>query len=450
MNYREAEQFFYSLLNIPGEYYLEHPRAGKIFLTRLRFFLDLIGNPEKAVPHYIHVAGTSGKGSVCAYLHNVLRASGRKTGLYVSPHPGRLTERWQINGRPMGETEFAKIMEFFKIKLAEYIRVSPYDTPSFFELDTAVALYYFAEKKVEWAVIEVGMGGRFDATNVLPWKDAAVITNIGLDHTEFLGDTKEKIAFEKAGIINQGGAVFTMEEDEKVVAVIKKECVRKKTKLRITNYELRICDNGIDGSDFLYKNNRYHLNAIGVHQVKNASLVIDVAEYLGFPMVAIKKGLASAYQPLRLEVISDRPLVILDGAHNPDKMKTTVEAIKHLRKNGKSAGKKNDDFGRIHLVVGFSEDKNVKFMIRQLASLRPATVAGARNTDNPFRKVAAPQDIRFLFAKNLDAIVKTEIFLDPMDAFQWAKSNAKKNDIILATGSIFFSGEIRRKLRITN
>jgi len=156
----------------------------------MQFFLDILGNPEKDIPHYIHVAGTSGKGSVCSFLQSMLQAEGYKTGLFVSPHPTSITERWWINNKAMSEKRFIEIVEYMMEALTVYLKTSPYDPPSFFDMTTAMGLYFFAQEHVTHAVIETGCGGRFDATNVIPYKDLAVITNIGLDHTEILGKTK--------------------------------------------------------------------------------------------------------------------------------------------------------------------------------------------------------------------------------------------------------------------
>ena len=208
MTYQEAERYLLSLTNLPRQEYMTDTRQCVQYLKRLQFFLDLIGNPGKKIPHYIHVTGTSGKGSVCSYLSAILQANGKKTGLYVSPHPTYLRERWQIQHQPMSKKDFIRIVGELKPKLNEYLRQSPYSMVSFFDLTTAIALYYFAEQKVDWAVIEVGCGGRYDATNVIPRPDIGVITTIGLDHTEVLGTTKEKIAYEKIGIIKPGSVFF--------------------------------------------------------------------------------------------------------------------------------------------------------------------------------------------------------------------------------------------------
>lgn len=409
----EAENYLFSLNNIPRKEYMDDTQKTSDYIQRIQFFLDLIGNPEKKIPHYIHVTGTSGKGSVSTFLSFILQAAGKKVGLTISPHPTTLRERWQVNNTMMSEKEFVRIVQKLKPIFDEYARKSPYDMVSFFDITTIIALLYFAEKKVEWAVMEVGLGGRLDSTNVIPHKDIAIITNIGLDHTDILGDTKEKIAFEKAGIIKPGSDVFTCETDKKVLQVIEKQCKKQKVKL----YQVHTF------SDLPPK--------IKKHQETNASLCIAVAEKLKLPHAAILRGLEQAKQPLRMEEVSERPLIILDGAHNPDKIKNTVEETKTFKKN-------------IHLVLGFSADKNIPSMIKLLATLKPKTIACTRQTSNSFRKAAHPKDIQKLIQKHSPSS-KTEIFLDPQMAFEWSQKNAKKSDLLLVTGSIFLSGEIRGK-----
>ena len=176
---------------------MDNRKNCEVYLKRLQFFLDLLGNPEKKIPHYIHVTGTSGKGSVCLMLDSILRADGRKVGVLTSPHASVLQERWAVDGKMVSEKNFTEIIEEIKQKLDEYIRKSQYDMISYYEVMTAIALYYFAKKKVEWAILEVGCGGRYDSTNVIPRKDVAVITNIGLDHTDILGERRRRLRMKR-------------------------------------------------------------------------------------------------------------------------------------------------------------------------------------------------------------------------------------------------------------
>lgn len=410
------------------------PKHCALYLKRACFLLDLLGNPEKKIPHYIHVTGTSGKGSVCAFLHAILQAAGKRVGALTSPHPTWITERWQIGSQIMSQQEFVQIVREIKPVLDAYERQSPYTMVSYSELMTIIGLYYFAKKIVTWAVIEVGCGGRYDATNILPKKDIAVITNIGTDHAHLIGPTKAEIAYEKAGIIKSGCRVFTMENNKLMLSILEKEAkkVRAIAFNRTLNRDVRIITSHLTGSHFTYRQQSYHLTVPGRHQIANAALAIDIAQALKIPAAAIKHGLAAAKQPLRMEVVSSQPLIILDSAHNIEKIRTTVTTMRKLG-------------GNLHLIIGFCNDKPWKKMVHELATLRPATIACTRNTINPFRKAADPKALAKEFKKNLPK-VKTEIFLDPQDALAWSRKKIKAGNIILVTGSIFLSGELRSSL----
>jgi dihydrofolate synthase/folylpolyglutamate synthase len=435
MNYNKAEQFVLSLVNIPRKEYMKEAKNCVIYLKRLQFFLGLIGNPEKKIPHYIHVTGTSGKGSVCSLIHSILHTSGKKTGVLQSPHPTQITERWKVANKTMSKKEFVDLVEYIKPKLDEYLRKSPYDMISYPELIFAIGLLYFAKKEIEYAVIEVGCGGRYDATNVIPHKDIAVITNIGIDHAYLIGPTKSDIAYEKAGIIKPKCKVFTNENNKKILEIIKTECNKQKVKLynikNKSNY--RIKNTNFLETQFKYTREKYKINTPGKHQIENAILAIEIAKSLNIPLHDIKKGIRKVSQPLRFEIVSKEPLIILDGAHNTDKIKTTVKTLLELNKNNKK---------NISLVIGFSCDKEWKKMLKIIAKLKPKYIAVTRNSTNHFRKVENPKTIDDEIKKILPES-KTEVFLDSREAFKWSRKNTKNNDIILITGSIFLSGELR-------
>ena len=453
MNFNQAYNYILSLNNLPRKEYMSDPRHCGWYLLRLQFFLNLIGNPERKIPHYIHVTGTSGKGSVTAYLHSILQASGKTVGSTYSPHPTIITERWKVGKHYMTKKEFADIVEYLKPKLDEYIAKTPYDMLSFFEVTEAIGLLFFVRKKVSWAVMEVACGGRTDSSNIIPWKDAAIITNIGVDHIGVLGRNKAEIAYEKAGIIKRGAPVFTMEKDEKMLEIIRKECKKNSAKLYLshpTPYALRpTTDIGHMAYDvgkmkFSYQNENYSIPCLGAHQIRNAILCIEIAQHLGISRQSIKKGLSRVQQPLRMEVVSKNPLIILDGAHNPDKMRTTVDTLHHYIT---TSPHHSDTRRNVNLLVGFSGDKNVAKMIKQLVSLKPKTIAVTRNTTNPFRKVADPQSTSKQFKKLLPK-TKIKIFLDPKTALAWSKKQTKKDEILLVTGSIFVSGELRPQFKV--
>lgn len=439
MNFNEAEKYLLELGNLPRREYMSDSRHCGVYLQRLQFFLDLLGNPEKKIPHYIHVTGTSGKGSVCLMLHSILKASGIKTGLSISPHYSSVTERWQINGKEMSKTELTKLVTFIKPKITEYKKKSPYEIPSYFEILEAIGLLYFAQKKVQWAILEVGLGGRYDASNVIPYKDMAVITNIGLDHEKLIGPTKAKIAYEKAGIIKLGCKVFTMEKDEKMLGIIKRECPTSYV-LSPKSEDVGRRTYDIGHVEFEYQKQIYTLPCIGIHQVSNAILCIEIVKSIGIDDQSIKNGLAKVKLPLRMEIVNKKTLIILDGAHNPDKMQTTVDTIKQIVK---TYNPKPITYN-LHLVIGFTADKNWKKMLKQLATLKPATIACTQNTNNNLRPALKPS----LIAKECKRILPNtlvKVFSNSNSAYQWSTKKTKTDDILLITGSIFLSGELRTR-----
>ncbi len=433
MNFDQAYNYLLSLSNMPRKEYMNTPNTCDWYLKRTQYFLDMIGNPEKKIPHYIHVTGTSGKGSVTSFLHSILQASGKKVGSTYSPHPSCITERWRVGNKEMTKKEFADIVTELKPAFDKYIATTPYDMLSFFEITEVIGFIYFSRKKVDWVVLEVACGGRYDSSNIIPHKDVAVITNIGLDHVGIIGNNKEEIAYEKAGIISKGCDVFTTEKNKKILDIIEKEADTQKAHLhKILRPKYKVLNELLNKTVFSYQDDEYTLNINGAHQVTNAILCIEIAQHLGIKTMAIKKGISSAYQPLRMEIVSDRPLIILDGAHNVDKIKSTVGAITPLLKTKKD----------LHLIVGFSGNKQVNPMMKNLLSLKPKTVAITRSSTNHMRTVADPQDLE-KYIKKLAPKTKTSIFLDPQDAYAWSKAQQKTSDVLLATGSIYMSGELR-------
>ena len=436
MDYNDAYNFLISLNNIPRQEYLKDKKKNGIYLKRIQFLLNIICNPEKQISHYIHVTGTSGKGSTCLMLDSILRAAGHRVGLIISPAPSTITERWSINGRPISKNNFAKLVEKIRPALQKYLETSPYDFPSFFEIVTTLGLLYFAENRVDYAVIEVGLGGRNDSTNIIPKKDLAIITNIGNDHLDLIGPTKKEVAYEKAGIIKHCRQTITAENNPKLLKIIQAECHKQKSKLTILPKEKNIeiikkFDLKKPWTQFVYKQQKYILNVLGEHQIRNAIMAIEAAQTLGIPTKQIQNGIQKTNFPICMEIVSKDPLVILDGAHNPDKMQTTINTIKSL----------NFD-GNLHLIVGFSADKNIKTMCKQLTTLNPTTIYTTRSTSNPFRKAADPVTLSQILSKTCPR-AKIKPILEPQIALLEAKKQAKVGDLIPVTGSIFLSGELR-------
>ncbi len=316
MNYEQAKE----LLTSQGKFYIN------LGLERIQAILKLIGNPQDKIK-IIHVAGTNGKGSVSSILANILKCAGYKTGLYTSPHLVEYTERIKINNIDISKEDFASYIE--KIcTIAEKKNIHLTE----FEILTAIAFKYFADNKVKIAVIETGLGGRFDATNVCKKPILSIITSISLDHTDRLGNTIEKIAFEKAGIIKPKSTIIT-EISNKGFKVIKIAAEEKKAKLIVaTNYVNMNYENG--NNYVSIEDIKCEFPLLGLYQKANLSIVLQAVEFLKIKTEAIIEGLKTAKWPARLEYIKDKNLLI-DGAHNPDAAKELKKSLDYYFNNQK-------------------------------------------------------------------------------------------------------------------
>ena len=440
MTYQEAYEYFDSLHNLPREYNGKgNWQNSPTILRSVRLMLKMAGNPELKIPHYIHVTGTSGKGSVSMMLSEILKAQGFKVGLITSPHPTKITERWQIDNRSMSEKDFIEMVNDLKPVWDEYVHSAHFTFPSMVSLNTIIALYYFAKNKVDFAILEVACGGKYDGTNVIPHKDVAIITNIGLDHISILGNTKEQIAENKSGIITKGCNVITAERDPKIIKLLAAAAKNKKAASFISVETDRYGDKGTipvkqdwNGTDFKLDDVSYHLNNLGYHQIANAKVAIEAAKKLGISDKVIQAGIAATEFPIRFEVVSQKPYVILDGAHNADKVKATVLGVKNLQKKYKN----------LNLVIGFSDNKDHDTFLKELLTLKPKSLACTRFTKNIFRKTADPKKL-MTSALKINPKLKVAAFLDPEAALAWSQKQALKDDLTLVTGSMFLAGELR-------
>ncbi len=327
MNYDEALQYIHSVnwtFCKPG-------------LERIEQLCDLLGHPERALK-FIHIAGTNGKGSTSAMLSSVLIEAGYKVGLYTSPYIYRFNERMRVNGVDIPDDALAKITERVKP-----IADSMEDKPTEFELITAIAFLYFAEEKCDIVVLEAGMGGRLDSTNIISSPLLSVITGIALDHTAFLGDTIENIAKEKAGIIKDGSPVLFGGEDAGARQVIAERADRLGVKLYSPDYSLlTVKEATLAGTILDYKEMKdVKISLLGLYQPKNTALVLEAISVLkndaglSISSEAIYRGLERTRWRARFEIISNDPLVIFDGAHNPEGIDAAVKSIKHYYKQTK-------------------------------------------------------------------------------------------------------------------
>lgn len=398
-------------------------------LRRIKEIVSLLGDPQASFP-IVHVAGTNGKGSTSAIIASVLKEAGFRTGLYTSPHLEKFNERIQVSGKTITGPEMIRAIKAVKSASGKMTGASPL---TFFEFTTAMAFLHFRLKRVDIAVIETGMGGRFDATNVVT-PEVSVITNIGMDHTRFLGVNLKEIAFEKAGIIKPGKPVVSGEDKKGPLSVIKRAAREMSSPLYEIGADFSAAGtpgsfdyNGIRGSIEKLK-----LGLFGPHQIRNAACAlaaIDVLKGKGFdiPLKAVRAGLSKASWPGRFEVLSRKPFVVLDGAHNPAGARALAIALEGLKV-------------KPVLVLGVMADKDIDGVLKEiLPSCRMVVATSPQNerSESPlalFKKVER-------YGK--EAVVKESV----KDALKEAIQRAGPEGAVCVTGSLFTVAEARGYLR---
>jgi dihydrofolate synthase/folylpolyglutamate synthase len=397
----------------------------KLGLTTITRLMRGLGTPQDRYS-CIQVAGTNGKGSIAALLSSVLVSAGYKVGLYTSPHLIRFNERIQINGRPISDSDVAGVAEAVQRIYTQG------DPPTFFECATAMALYYFASEGVDWAVLETGMGGRYDATNVVH-PEVCVISNVSIEHTEYLGNTLAKIAAEKAGIIKGGAGVVTGTRQKSALQVIEHKAAELGVPLHRIGKQIKIRKDQDGLFTYLGTKKRWprvKVGLLGNHQVTNAALALGALELLmekglRVPDEAIYTGLATVHWPGRLEVVSNDPFILLDGAHNPCAVKT----LKRFLRNGIKAD-------RLILVVGILKDKAWKPMLREFAGVADRMIL----TGPEYERAADPDELAsFVRPLEQDLVVVPRV----PDAISLALDEARSNDAICVTGSLYTVGEAK-------
>lgn len=426
-SYQDTIEYLYGLQKHGIKLGLENPRA----------LMRSLGDPHRMFPS-VHVAGTNGKGSTCAYLASMLQAAGYRVGLYTSPHLVSFTERIRINNRPISEDRVVALAGRVRDAYRELpaTRGPEMMNPTFFEVTTAIAFTYFAEERIDIAVVETGMGGRLDATNVIT-PLAAVITNIDIEHTEFLGDTLEKIAAEKAGIIKPGVPVVTAVRQPEVIRVIEQTARERNTVVHRLGdaYSIRNiggrAEQTFDYRGMTASYGELGIRMLGRYQVENAALALATVECLrqaGFslPEPALRQGLLEARWPGRLEYVARAPDVLLDGAHNPASAMRLAAAVDDLRPH----------YHEIVLIIGILSDKDVSGIVRELAPRADRII------------VTKPQysralDVRML-EQELSRMHRSVASADTVaGAIEIARTGSEKNDLILITGSLYVVGEAR-------
>jgi dihydrofolate synthase / folylpolyglutamate synthase len=412
-----------------------HQYGWKFGLDRIYNLVDQLGNPQKDMK-CIHVAGTNGKGSVCRFLSSILIHAGYKVGAYFSPHLERFSERILVDGKEISQDDLASLVERIKPVVEEMQRQNK--TPTFFEIVTALAFCYFHEQHVDYVVLEVGLGGRYDATNVvIPL--VSVITNITLEHTNILGNSVESIAFEKAGIIKNNIPVITAAgiKPREVIETVSKEknaplMVVNRTKWKRLSYTLNCQEFFIQGA---FKDYAVKTSMLGEYQGENIALAIATIEQLQMQGVYLSdtdviEGISSTVHTGRMEIMSEHPLIVLEGAHNPDGINMLRQTLQN-------------DFTYDHLilVLGILKDKDIDTMIQSVVPL--AEIIIITRSGNP--RACDPESIKEKiekkgFSKNL--YIKYSV----PEAIEHAQLLAKDNDLICITGSLFTVGEARTYL----
>ena len=399
-------------------------------LARSSELLSLLGNPEQKLK-FVHIAGTNGKGSTAAMLASVLQSAGYRTGLYTSPHLLRFHERMRVNGKEIDDKSLIALTNTVR-NAAEQMS----EMPTGFEIMTAIAFLYFVQEQCDIVSLEVGLGGRMDSTNVIPAPEVCVVANIGLEHTAILGDTVEKIAAEKCGIIKHGAHAVLFGQSEGVENVAREKCAQEDVALTITAQEkLERISSSLDGQEFKYRGRGpYHLRLLGEYQLLNALTVIDVCNALrsrGWDKLtdeAIDEGLSHAQWPGRLELLRRGPDFIVDGAHNPQCVDALMDSLAALYGDKK-----------LIFLTGVLRDKDWQQMLRRALPLAKAFVVitppSARALDeNELAAWLNKQGVQAIPAKDTD------------DGVRRALALAGEDDAICSWGSLYFTGEVRRVL----
>ncbi|WP_242333600.1 folylpolyglutamate synthase/dihydrofolate synthase family protein [Limosilactobacillus urinaemulieris] len=413
-------------------------------LDRMRLFLERLGNPQKGLK-YVHVTGTNGKGSTVAMLRSMLMAAGLNVGSFTSPFITRFNERIALNAQPISDEDLTRLARKVEPVVQQLDQELPTGGPTEFEIDTAIMFCYFAEKQPDLVLLEVGIGGLYDSTNVIT-PLVSVITTVSWDHMKYLGDTLAKIAHQKAGIIKRGVPVVIGQLPPSALQVIMKEATEKNAKV----YELgkdfsaqKINQNAIK-AEIIYDGGQLHhfrstLGLAGDYQVENAAIAITTLQIvltkLGIPVIIadLKKGLAMTQWPGRMETVIDEPLVLLDGAHNLPGMQALVKTIR-------------DDFSdrEVYVLVAILADKQYELMLGELASLG--------NVHLMVTNFAGPGPKRP--SANLTTTIGEFKTKHPIQvAENWQTGFVKlsqgltADDVMIITGSLYFVSEVRKNLK---
>jgi len=422
MNFKESIDWLYSFKQY----------GSKLGLERISYLVEQLGNPQNNIK-IVHVTGTNGKGSVCKFIGSILQTAGYAVGVYISPHLECFSERIVVDGKEISEEDIVVLTEKIKPVVDDMIKKN--STPTFFEIVTAMAFQLFSDSHVDFAVIEVGLGGRFDATNIIT-PVVSVITNISLEHTDRLGEDVKSIAFEKAGIIKEDVPVLTAAEGD-AKAVIEKIAKEKNASVTlIARSSWDRLSHTIQYQEFLVHGilNDYTVKTsmLGGYQGENIALAITAVEQLQMKGAYLTDsdiidGISTTFNPGRMEIISEEPTILLDGAHNPVGMEMLKKTLKE-----------DFEYDRLVLVIGILEDKDIQSMLSIIIPLSDVVIVTKSSNPRACEPTALKDKIEKLgYRKELFT------FNSLLKAIEYAKPLADNNDIICISGSLFTVGEAR-------
>lgn len=403
--------------------------------VRIKAFLENIDSPHKNLK-VIHIAGTNGKGSTVSFIKDILKED-YKVGSFVSPHLITYCDRIKIGDTEISKEDFAELGDFIIEKEKDI--VEEYGDLNLFEFLTIMAIIYFEREGVDLAILEVGMGGRADSTNIFTSREKliSIITSISMDHMEYLGDTIEEIADAKAGIIQEDGLVVTTNKDPRILGVIEKEAREKSAELFYTkDLESEILRSDLRGIDFKLKldgeEEDFHLTQIGDYQVENAIgaiyalYLLNKKGILKISLDDIKERIKTSTWKGRMEIVSRDPLIILDGAHNFDGIKRLVESLDNFK------------FKKLHLIMSILADKEHKKMLEEISSYTDEVVFV--NLD--YKRGTSPEELSH---EASDYGLKGQVMTID-EALDYYKKTYEDGDLILITGSLYFVSEARSKI----
>ena len=429
MDYQEALEYLLRFAD-----YERLPRSGIVWdLKRVERLLARLDNPQRYA-RSVHVAGTKGKGSTSAMIASILKHAGYKTGLYTSPHLLSFTERIQVNGKPIAEEDWARLTEIIKPEVEAENRIGDLGELTTFEILTAMAFLHFRQVKAEYQVLEVGLGGRLDATNVVK-PQVCVITSVSYDHMDVLGDTLAKIAGEKAGIIKPGAVVVSAPQFPEAIEVIERVCREKGVRLIKVGQDVtwERGDFNAEGQHFkvggLKEEYDLWIPLLGEHQMENAANAVAAVELLKdkgakIPAEDIAYGLAKVNWPGRLQVLGKEPWVIVDGAHNAYSMQRLGEALKTYFK-----------YDKMKLILGFGGDKDIAGMAAEAVKMTGDIILVASRHPRAVKVEVLVEEFKKLG-------VTPRVADTVKDAIKLALDEAGPDDLICAAGSIFVIAEV--------